>query len=351
VIEPTKTEISQVIATQQIGSLPISGRQFTDFALLTPGVATSRTSWAPRSRNTRPPKSLSVACALSAMKSHGRRGLHQLNQRRAAHHSAPGIGAGIPCGEQQLRSGIRRALGGIVNIVSKSGTNDLHGSVYDYLQNSSADARSLLQPAPLPHQLKQTNSAELWAAQFTRIRLFLRELRGEAARGIPTYAPDLVNNIPPSMRQRPTWGSRLKVALWHLQLVTGTPIGYLNSFLKVVDNDYGFVRLDHQINANNRLGVATLSRMPRFGELVSQTLDGGGIGTPSGGRNLFIRDQSLVGTLDSSLKPDLINSALLRSGWPVDSGKCMPPGICSKALFMRSGLRRNPTCRPRIDHG
>ena len=44
VIEPTKTEISQVIQTQQIDSLPISGRLFTDFALLTPGVATSRTS-------------------------------------------------------------------------------------------------------------------------------------------------------------------------------------------------------------------------------------------------------------------------------------------------------------------
>ena len=32
------------------------------------------------------------------------------------------------------------------------------------------------------------------------------------------------------------------------------------------------------------------------GELVGQTLDGGGIGVPSGGRDLFIRDQSLVAT-------------------------------------------------------
>ena len=44
VIEPTRTEVSQVIATQQIESLPISGRLFTDFALLSPGVATGRTS-------------------------------------------------------------------------------------------------------------------------------------------------------------------------------------------------------------------------------------------------------------------------------------------------------------------
>jgi len=43
-IEPTKTEISQVVETQQIEDLPISNRVFTDFALLTPGVASSRTS-------------------------------------------------------------------------------------------------------------------------------------------------------------------------------------------------------------------------------------------------------------------------------------------------------------------
>ena len=43
-IEPTRTEVSQTIDTAQISSLPVSGRLFTDFALLTPGVATGRTS-------------------------------------------------------------------------------------------------------------------------------------------------------------------------------------------------------------------------------------------------------------------------------------------------------------------
>src|SRR5262249_17148996 len=43
-VEPTRTETSQVIETTQIQSLPVSGRLFTDFALLTPGVASGRTS-------------------------------------------------------------------------------------------------------------------------------------------------------------------------------------------------------------------------------------------------------------------------------------------------------------------
>jgi len=44
VIEPTRTEVSQVVETQQIQALPIAGRLFTDFALLSPGVTTGRIS-------------------------------------------------------------------------------------------------------------------------------------------------------------------------------------------------------------------------------------------------------------------------------------------------------------------
>src|ERR1039458_4939788 len=44
VIETTSSEVSQVVNKQQVEDLPTSSRLFTDFALLTPGVATSRTS-------------------------------------------------------------------------------------------------------------------------------------------------------------------------------------------------------------------------------------------------------------------------------------------------------------------
>src|SRR5262249_11342911 len=41
-----------------------------------------------------------------------------------------------------------RALGGIVNVVTKSGTNNLHGSIYDYLQPASVHSGSPLPTNP-----------------------------------------------------------------------------------------------------------------------------------------------------------------------------------------------------------
>jgi hypothetical protein len=65
VIEPTRTEVSQVVEAQQIQALPIAGRLFTDFALLSPGVTTGRIACNPRSPIPRSRASPSGASATS----------------------------------------------------------------------------------------------------------------------------------------------------------------------------------------------------------------------------------------------------------------------------------------------
>src|ERR1700689_10787 len=163
VVETTRTEISQVINSVQISDLPISGRLFTDFALLTPSVAKSRTAL-----GTTFTEFEVTQISFGGMRSFSNEitvdGADFVNTISGVQRATPPQEA-----VQEFRvvnnsfgAEYGRAVGGIVNIVTKSGGNDLHGSLYEYFQNSFLDSRDLLQkPEPelqsvlLPHALRQ----------------------------------------------------------------------------------------------------------------------------------------------------------------------------------------------------
>jgi outer membrane receptor protein involved in Fe transport len=298
-VETTRTEISQVINTNQIQSLPVSGRLFTDFALLTPGVATGRTSLG----------TTFTEFEITQISFGGMRSFSNIITVDGADfiNSNTGVQRATPPQEsvQEFRvvnnsfgSEYGRALGGIVNVVTKSGTNELHGSVYEYFQNSATDARSVLQPTGSPFLLRQNQFGGTLGGPIVKNRTFFfmnyeGVRRGEA----PPLPPDFRSNF-----------AAINVAKSYL----GIPAEPFDP-LKTKDNDYGFARLDHQVNNNNRVAIRyNIEDARDLNQLVGNTEDGGGIGVPSGGRNLFIRDQSLVGTVNTLLTPALVNTALVQ---------------------------------------
>ena len=170
-VEPTRTEISQVIDSAQIQELPTNGRRFVDFALLTPGVATGRTSL--QSTFTEP--------ETTRISFGGMRDLSNAVTVDGADYINEGTGSQRATPSQEAVSEFRvvnnsfgaeygRALGGIVNVVTKSGTNDLHGSVYGYISNNAANSRSLLKPLRTTN-IAAVNSEPPWAAPSVRTRL------------------------------------------------------------------------------------------------------------------------------------------------------------------------------------
>src|SRR5882724_2442717 len=296
-VEATRTEISNVIDTRQIQNLPVSGRLFTDFALLTPGVATGRTSIG----------TTFTEFEITQISFGGQRSFSNIITVDGADfiNSQTGVQRATPPQEsvQEFRvvnnsfgneSG--RALGGIVNVVTKSGTNDLHGSIYDYLQNSGVDSRSLLQPRPAPFALRQNQFGATLGGPIKKDKtFFFMNYEGVRRAEAPVLPTDFRDNI-----------NFINQAKAYLGLPGENP-----NPNKTKNNDYGFVRLDHQISNNNRLAVRYNVEDARdLNQLVGNTEDGGGIGAPSGGRDLFIRDQSLVGSLTTLLKPDLVNTVL-----------------------------------------
>ncbi len=298
-IEPTKTEISQVIDTKQINDLPISGRLFTDFALLTAGVATGRTSL----------QSTITEFEVTRVSFGGMRdlsnevtvdGADNINTVTGSQRSTPpqesvqefrvvNNGFGAEYG---------RALGGIVNIVTKSGGNEFHGTVYDYLQNNAADARSLLQPEPDANVLRQNQFGASLGGPIQKDKFFFyTNYEGQRRAESPTFPGVFYQNLDLINESKAALG-----------IAPENP-----NILKTKNNDYGIIKADYQINSNNHLSLRYNVEDGRdLNQLVGSTLDGGGIGAPSSGHNLFLRDQSLVGTVSTILKPNLVNSVLVQ---------------------------------------
>ncbi len=318
VIEPTKTEVSQVVESQQIDALPISGRVFTDFALLTPGVATSRTSLG----------TVFTEFEVTQISFGGMRSFSNEITVDGADfvNSASGIQRSTPPQEsvQEFRvvnnsfgAEYGRASGGIVNIVTKSGTNGLHGNVYDYLQNNATDARSLIQPAPLPDELRQNQFGTSLGGPIVKDKAFFyANYEGKRSARSPTYAPDFIDNLSLVDEAKAQLGLAPEgcfqsLAVCGADLTPAQAFAYIKNFLQTENDDIGFVRFDDQITANNRLAVRyNVEDVRATGELVGQPLDNGGLAVPSAGRDLYTRDQSVVATVDSILGPNLVNTVL-----------------------------------------
>jgi hypothetical protein len=142
--EPERTHQSSTITQRPINNLPIDGRNFLDFARLTPGVVEE------------PPAILVLRLAplttsgLSFTGLNGRANSVQIdgvdNNDIASNGVRPTISQEAVSEFQINLSGYNsefgRANGGVINIVSKSGANRFHGSLYNYFRNERLDARN-----------------------------------------------------------------------------------------------------------------------------------------------------------------------------------------------------------------
>ena len=297
-VEPTRTEVSQVISTQQIQSLPISGRQFIDFALLTPGVATGRTSF--QSPFTEPETTrISFAGQRDLNNGVTVDGADFLNSATSSQRATPSQEAvsEFRVVNNSFSAEYGRALGGIVNIVTKGGSNTVHGSAYEFFRNQATDSRSDL-TLPEFNTLRQSQFGfTLGGPVKTDRTFFFANYEGQRRAQSPTYPAVLVQNL-----------AAINVAKVKLGLKPENL-----DILKINDSDNLFLRVDHRLNQYNQFAARYLfvdSRNPNL--LVGDTLDGGGVGAPSSGRNGGLRDQSFVSSLTTYLSPTMVNIAMVQ---------------------------------------
>ncbi len=145
VVETEKSHQADTINEQYIRDLPINRRDYLTFALLAPGVNDStRLSADQDFRVKQTPQS-----GLSFYGSNGRGNSVTVDGGEANDDSG---GVRLTLSQDAVqefqinRSNYNAELGGAsgasINIVSKTGTNDLHGSLYGFFRNDAMDARN-----------------------------------------------------------------------------------------------------------------------------------------------------------------------------------------------------------------
>src|SRR6266436_2970090 len=156
-VDPTQSSLGTVVDNQSIQSLPLNGRNFTDFALLTPG-ATTDGDFGMISFN-------GIAGNFNNYTVDGGNNNNAFFAQQIGRTSIPFQFSEDVIQEFQVTSTgyeaeFGQAGGGLVNSVTKSGGNIVHGDGYYYIQDSAFSAndsinKSLVVPIPKPPNRRQ----------------------------------------------------------------------------------------------------------------------------------------------------------------------------------------------------
>src|SRR5437660_2696617 len=147
-IDTEKSEVSQVIDTPKIADLPISGRDFIDFVLLTPSVNVGRsTAVGAQSPFTETVLKLSFGGVRESHTSFfGLDGVDYTTSISGVQRISPSQDwvQEFRVVDSPYSTDTGRNLGSVVNTITKAGTNHTHGSAYEYFRNNNLDANNSL---------------------------------------------------------------------------------------------------------------------------------------------------------------------------------------------------------------
>lgn len=281
-IEPTKTSTDIVIGQQQIQNLPVNGRQFIDFALLAPGVVIGDTTSGSTDVIIEPVTKLSFAGQNIHYNFIAIDGADNISTASGVQKTTPSTEAVREFRVINNTYGVEagRAVGGIVNIITKSGTNQLRGTVYEYFRNDAMDARSSL-AAPGLNKLQQNQFGFALGGPIAKDKtFFFGNYEGQRRNENPYYNSIILANI---------------AAINQFKTGFGLPAEQLNQNRKS-DYDNLTLKLDHQFNERH---YGFLRYFFNDGRLTNVSPLNDGFDLPSGFKDNFLRDQSLVGSFNS----------------------------------------------------
>jgi Carboxypeptidase regulatory-like domain/TonB dependent receptor len=203
-VETTNTQMGEVIGSAKMESLPLNGRSYTDLLALQPGVAPETSGeYAPISPSGNlNAGSLSVSGqreTANGFMVNGGNVNEGVNQTTAIVPNLDSIEE-FRIITNNFDSEYGNYSGGQVNAITKSGTNDFHGELFEFLRNDDLDARNFF--SNIREAFKQNQFGGTFGGPIVRKKAFFfvdyqgtRQVQGQVANAPIYSAADLTGNL------------------------------------------------------------------------------------------------------------------------------------------------------------
>jgi hypothetical protein len=333
VLETSRTQIAGTVPRTEIRNLPLNGRNFLDVALLIPGVSPTNTASNQLFAETSavPGQGLSVSSQRNFSNSFIVDGL-------SANDDAAGLSGifyslDVVNEFQVVTSGgqaeFGRALGGYMSVVTKSGTNTLHGDLYGYFRNQRLNAANSLVHLPLP--LTQAQYGGSLGGPIRKDRTFYfanveQRLLNQA--GLMTISPANVAAINNRLLSTGYKGPLLSTGLYP------NPVHNINVLAKI----------DHQFSESDHFSL----RYSVYDVHSKNSRGAGGLAAASASSDLDNTDHTIAVSNVATLSPRLINETraqFTRSDLAAPPSDLIGPAVSISSVASFGRLSGSPTGR------
>jgi hypothetical protein len=333
VLEAARTQIAGAVSQAEVRAVPLNGRNFLDLALLVPGVSPTNTASNQLFAETSavPGQGISVGSQRNFSNSFIVDGLSANDD--AAGLSGIFYGLDVVNEFQVVTSGgqaeFGRALGGYINVVTKSGTNALHGDLYGYFRNSRLNAANALSHTVLPLTQAQYGASLGGPAIHDRTFYFANiEQRELNQSGLITIAPASVAAI----------NSRLAAVGFP------GPAIFTGLYSNPVHSSNFLGKLDHQFSPKDQFSI----RYSLYDVHSANSRGAGGISAASASAGLDNTDQTVAASNIASFSPRLVNETraqFTRSNLQAQPSDPIGPAVSISGVASFGTLSGSPTAR------
>jgi carboxypeptidase family protein/TonB-dependent receptor-like protein len=261
-VTTTSSAVASLVDEKQIRDLPLNGRDFSQLTLLQPGIVSVPTT--ARSLDRGMGTQVSIAGARPNQISYLMDGTDVNFQG----NQSPGSAAGGMLGVETVRefqvlannysAEYGRSAGGVVSAVTRSGTNDLHGSAFEFFRNDALDSKNYFDPKDEPIPPFTRNQPGFYVGgPLKRDRTFffgsyegLRQDKGlSLVARVPSTATRARTDISPATRRYLLMYPEANAG------ESGQSGLYVTSINEPTRENYFVVKVDHNFSNNDSVAV------------------------------------------------------------------------------------------------